>query len=155
MRHARNHLESWMKGLCRLISQYVFSEQALVALPLWPPCHPRHHWWLWHARHHYSDSVMFRVLNKSGYQARHLAHDVHLSSVCLLTPVTVARLTALKSAQCYTLLCSWPRLPLTTLAILRLKTRPGFCSWPARARLIFDVLRTLSLAAARKQQPIV
>ena len=41
------------------------------------------------------------------------------------------------------------------LAILRLKTRPGFCSWPARARLIFDVLRTLSLAAARKQQPIV
>ena len=36
MRHARNHLESWMKGLCRLISQHVFSEQALAASSLSP-----------------------------------------------------------------------------------------------------------------------
>ena len=161
MRHARNHLESWMKGLCRLISQHVFSEQALAASSLSPPALPG-------TRNcDTRDITVTRCCSQFPISpdAASRADDVPVSAdpgsrgqghssgsglgitdissllhFCplLLTPAAAPRVSPL-AAQ---------------LAILRLKTRPGFCSWPARARHIFDVLRTLSLAAARKQQPI-
>ncbi len=161
MRHARNHLESWMKGLCRLISQHVFSEQTLAASSLSPPALPG-------TRNCDTRDIMVtRCCSQFPISpdAASRADDVPVSAdpgsrgqghssgsglgitdissllhFCplLLTPAAAPRVSPL-AAQ---------------LAILRLKTRPGFCSWPARARHIFDVLRTLSLAAARKQQPI-